>query len=68
MNREPEPCRKCARFLPDAQLRKDEDGQGHCEGFDKPVHSTDDRCVLFIQRGSWRTRQSLQKPKWAQET
>jgi hypothetical protein len=54
MNREPEPCGKCARFLPDAQLRKGEDGQGHCEGFERQTHSTDIpwACVLRLEPGS----------------
>lgn len=54
MNREPEPCRKCARFLPDAQLRKDEDGPGYCEGFERPAQSADIpwACVLRLPVGS----------------
>lgn len=54
MNREPEPCGKCARFLPNAQLRKDEDGPGHCEGHERPAHSTDIpwACVLSLPVGS----------------
>jgi hypothetical protein len=64
MNREPLHCRICARFIPAATLRKDEDGPGHCEGFDKPVHSTDTRCVLFNEQGSWKTRQ-MQMPSKA---
>lgn len=54
MNRDPEPCGRCARFIPDAQLRKDEDGPGYCEGFERPVHSTDipRGCVLRMAPGS----------------
>jgi hypothetical protein len=54
MNRELEPCGKCARFLPDANLRKGEDGQGHCEGYERPAHSTDiaQPCVLSLPIGS----------------
>jgi hypothetical protein len=58
MNREPEPCGKCARFLPAAQLRKGEDGPGHCEGFERPAHSTDQPCVLFNERGTWEARKA----------
>lgn len=54
MNREPEPCGKCARFLHDAQLRKGEDGPGHCEGFERPAQSADIpwACVLRLELGS----------------
>jgi hypothetical protein len=54
MNREPEPCRKCARFLPEAQLRKAEDGPGYCEGFERPAQSADIpwACVLKLETGS----------------
>jgi len=59
MNRH-DPCKACGRFLPDASLRKGEDGQGYCEGFDRPAHSTDAPCVLFVERGSRADRQSRQ--------
>lgn len=54
MNREPAPCGKCARFLPDASLRKGEDGPGYCEGYERPAHSTDiaQPCVLSLEPGS----------------
>lgn len=54
MNRELEPCGKCARFLPDAALRKDEDGPGYCEGYERPAHSADvvQPCVLSMPIGS----------------
>ena len=56
MNHAHDPCGHCARFLPDAILRKGEDGQGRCEGFDRPAHSTDQPCVLFVERGSREAR------------
>jgi hypothetical protein len=63
MNREPLPCRICARFIPTASQRRNEDGPGHCEGFDKPVHSTDPRCVLFNEQGAWETRKAQMPPE-----
>jgi hypothetical protein len=50
MSREHPPCGSCARFIGD-------EGPGHCEGFDRPAHSTDHPCVLFNERGSWKARQ-----------
>lgn len=54
MNREPKSCRACVRFIPDAQLRKGDDGPGYCEGFERPAHSTDVpwACVLRLSQGS----------------
>ena len=54
MNREPAPCRACARFAPAAQLRKDEDGPGYCEGYERPARSDDIpwACVLSLPAGS----------------
>jgi hypothetical protein len=63
MNREPLHCRICARFIPAATLRKDEEGPGHCEGYDRPAHSTDTRCVLFNERGAWKTRKAQMPPE-----
>lgn len=55
MNHDHLPCGSCARFL--AANRKGE-GPGHCEGFDRPAYSTDEPCVLFIERGAWQTRKA----------
>jgi hypothetical protein len=63
MNREPLPCRICARFIPTGSRRRNEDGPGHCEGFDRPVHSTDPRCVLFNEQGAWETRKAQMPPE-----
>jgi hypothetical protein len=52
------PCRHCARFIPDASLKANTDGPGHCEGFDRPAHSTDRPCVLFNEQGAWETRKA----------
>lgn len=51
MSREHPPCGQCARFVPAKA------GAGHCEGFDRPAQSTDQPCVLFNERGSWKARQ-----------
>jgi len=56
MNRDHDPCRACGRFLIDASVRRNEEGPGHCEGFDRPAHSTDAPCVLFVERGSREAR------------
>ena len=60
MTRAHDPCRACGRFLIDASVRRNEEGPGHCEGFDRPAHSTDAPCVLFVERGSRADRQSRQ--------
>lgn len=54
MNRERPPCGQCARFIPDAQLRKHEDGPGYCAGYEQPAHSADiaQPCVLRMETGS----------------
>lgn len=48
MNREPEPCGKCARFVPAKT------GTGYCEGFERQAHSADIpwACVLRLPQGS----------------
>jgi hypothetical protein len=63
MNREPLHCRICARFVSVATLRKDEEGPGYCEGYDRPAHSTDTRCVLFNEQGAWKTRKAQAPPE-----
>lgn len=64
MNREFQPCGACAKFLPDVDLKANADGPGHCEGFDRPAHSTDRPCVLFAERDSWATRKAQHPPRW----
>lgn len=57
MNREHQPCGMCNRFPP--ALRKEEgvERTGHCTGWNKPVLSTNQPCVLFNERGTWLTKQ-----------
>lgn len=64
MNREPKPCRACARFIPDAQLRKDEDGPGYCEGYEKLRRhdETNEACVLFN-----RAKDEAKRRAWAEQ-
>lgn len=66
MNREFQPCGACAKFLPDASLRKDEEGPGYCEGYERSAHSQDiaSPCALFAERDSWATRKAQQPPCW----
>jgi len=56
MNREHQPCGTCSRFLPTGGQKAHEEGPGHCEGFERPAHSTDRPCVLFVERGSREAR------------
>jgi hypothetical protein len=58
MTREHPPCAGCGRFLSAVKVREGAQGPGHCEGFDRPAYSTDQPCVLFIERGAWKTRQA----------
>ncbi len=50
MNREPQPCSACSKFVP-AQA-----GSGHCTGFDRPAQADDSHCVLFVLQGSREAR------------
>jgi len=57
MNRIHDPCRCCARFLPTGGQKLHEDGPGLCEGNERPAHSTDHPCPLYLERGSKRARE-----------
>ncbi len=50
MNREPQPCSACSKFVPAKA------GSGHCTGFDRPAQEDDAPCVLFVQQGSREAR------------
>lgn len=63
MNQDHAPCLHCARFIPTGKRKAHEDGPGHCEGHDRPAHSTDRPCVLFLEQGSWSTRKAQQAPE-----
>ena len=52
MNRDHDPCRCCARFLPTGGQKLHEDGPGWCEGEEREAHSTDHPCPLYLERGS----------------
>jgi hypothetical protein len=67
MNREPAPCRACARFIPDAQLRKGEDGTGYCEGYERSARSDDIpwACVLSLLVGSLAHRRATRSDQEA---
>ncbi len=56
MNRDHQPCGTCSRFLPTGAQKAHEEGPGHCEGFERPAHSTDRPCVLFVEQGSREAR------------
>lgn len=58
MNRDHEPCRECAKFLPTGGQKAHEDGPGRCEGRERDAHSTDQPCVLFVKQGSWAARRA----------
>ncbi|WP_156648793.1 hypothetical protein [Massilia sp. Leaf139] len=60
MNRDHQPCGKCNRFPPAASAKEEaQERTGHCSGWEKPVLSTnvEQPCVLFLERGTWATRQ-----------
>jgi hypothetical protein len=56
MNRDHDPCRCCARFLPTGGQKLHEDGPGLCEVDAQPRHSTDHPCPLYLERGSREAR------------
>ena len=75
MNRDHDPCRCCARFLPTGGQKLHEDGPGWCEGEEREAHSTDHPCPLFLEQGSRQarleaksSRELLQEQQRRQET
>lgn len=61
MNRDHQPCGMCSRFPPPVSAKEEaQERTGHCSGWDKPVLSTNVErpCVLFLERGTWETRQT----------
>jgi len=63
MTREFQPCGMCNRFPPAVSAKEEAtERKGHCSGWDKPVLSTNVErpCALFLERGTWATRQKEQ--------
>lgn len=60
MNREHQPCGMCNRFPPAKAKDEGVERAGYCSGWEKQVLSTDQPCVLFLERGTWETRRAEQ--------
>ena len=53
----PAPARRVVSAAPTSPQEEAIERDGYCSGWDKLVRSTDHPCVLFLERGTWETRQ-----------